>query len=662
MKKKTILLSTLLFSSILLSQQVEDSIKTKGIQEVIIIKPNTSYTKEAKPLGSIDDYLNQSTQIEMIRRGAYAWEPNLNNMSTERSLITIDGMRIFGACTDKMDPITSYVEVSNLASAKINNGQQGSCHGTTIGGSINLERTKNNFGPKNWKFNINSGFETTNNQKILGAAIQFKNNRIYNDANFMMRDAGNYKAGNHQEIAHSQYKKINLSETLGFKINNHHLIEGSFIYDKATDVGYPALPMDVSLAEAIIGSFKHQYSNNEGKLKLWETKIYYNTITHRMDDTQRPSVPIHMDMPGWSTTYGYYSKAQFEHKKHQLLVNLSGFLNNSLAEMTMYPNNPTEKLMYMQTWPDVNTINQGLFIEDNYNLNDKSSFKFTGALTYHSNKVKSEMGIESLQIFYPTMKSQKDRLLKSLSINYNQNFDKLEAGVGIAYGERAPSVSEGYGFYLFNSAEKYDYIGNPFLKNEQSWEGNAYLNWKNKNIAIKLNASYFNIRNYIVGEIIPGLIPMTIGASGVKKYTALESAYILNLGMNTEIRLNKNIKWNNQIALNKGKDNENEFLPFISPLRYRSAITFDNRKFSSEIAVAGNSAKKHFNPKYGESYTSDYALIHLNVGYHFRIDHTKINIKTGVENLLDTYYTTFSDWNKIPRPGRNFYVHLNFSF
>ena len=60
-------------------------------------------------------------------------------MASERTVITIDGMRIFGACTDKMDPVTSYVEVSNLSEATISSGQQGSCHGNTINGSIDLK-------------------------------------------------------------------------------------------------------------------------------------------------------------------------------------------------------------------------------------------------------------------------------------------------------------------------------------------------------------------------------------------------------------------------------------------------------------------------------------------------------------------------------------------
>lgn len=73
---------------------------------------------------SVDEFLSSSDNISFIKRGAYAWEPLLNNMSTERSTVTIDGMHVFGACTDKMDPITSYVESNNLATIDIKSGQE----------------------------------------------------------------------------------------------------------------------------------------------------------------------------------------------------------------------------------------------------------------------------------------------------------------------------------------------------------------------------------------------------------------------------------------------------------------------------------------------------------------------------------------------------------
>ena len=60
--------------------------------------------------------------------------------------------------------------------------------------------------------------------------------------------------------------------------------------------------------EALITSVKFNYKPNLEQIDNWETKLYFNTITHTMDDTKRPVVPIHMDMPGWSDTYGFIPK------------------------------------------------------------------------------------------------------------------------------------------------------------------------------------------------------------------------------------------------------------------------------------------------------------------------------------------------------------------
>ncbi|WP_333667225.1 TonB-dependent receptor plug domain-containing protein, partial [Flavobacterium sp.] len=203
----------LLISGSLMAQEaVKDITQPKELQEVIVIgKKAQLFEKQTKVLSSIDEYLQQSAKVDMIKRGAYAWEPIINNMTTERTLITIDGMRIFGACTDKMDPITSYVEVSNLSEATISSGQEGACFGSTIGGAIDLKRNRDQFGKQKWDFNLNSGYETNNQQKIMGMSVSYADSLFYADTDFMFRDAENYKAGKSEEILFSQFRKMNLS-------------------------------------------------------------------------------------------------------------------------------------------------------------------------------------------------------------------------------------------------------------------------------------------------------------------------------------------------------------------------------------------------------------------------------------------------------------------
>ncbi|NDP26859.1 MAG: TonB-dependent receptor [Flavobacterium sp.] len=640
-----------------------DTIVPKDLKEVIVIgKKAQLYQKQAKPLATIDEYLQQSGKIDMIRRGSYAWEPIINNMTTERTLVTIDGMRVFGACTDKMDPITSYIEISNLSEATIKSGQQGACHGATIGGSVDLVRNRSGFSDFGWNASVNAGLETNSKQKIIGSAVNYADKSFYIDTDFMFRDAENYTDGKGQEVLFSQFRKFNISTISGFAFDKNKLLEGSIIYDKATNVGYPALPMDVSLAEAIITSLKYEYVPESSKIEKWETKIYYNSITHKMDDTKRPSVPIHMDMPGWSDTSGFYSKANGVLRSHHFLVDLNSFCNRSVAEMTMYPADSTEKLMFMYTWPDVKTFYAALFLEDNIALNYHSSLKFSTSLANHYNQVASALGLESLQIFYPNMKDRKNRSLPSISSNYLYDVNGFSYSFGLAYGERAPSVSEGYGFYLYNSFDRYDYIGNPELKNENSLEGNVAAGYKTQKFSAKISSSYFHISNYIVGKPNPILSTMTIGASGVKIYTALDYATIFNTDLNLEYQFSTDFKWKGQLVYSYGKDFDDKNLPFISPLRYFSSLDYKKGKFTSEILVYGNAIQTQYSPFYGEDRTPSYAILNLNSGYSFAFEKIKCNLKAGIENILDTYYSTFSDWNNIPRKGRNFFLNVTFNY
>lgn len=643
--------------------QEADSIKTKELKEVLVVGTKAAlHEKQTKTLATLDEFLQKSTKVDLIKRGAYAWEPIINGMATERTVVTIDGMRIFGACTDKMDPVTSYVEVSNLSEATISSGQQGSCHGNTIGGSIDLKRSQRQFTNAGWEFFINSGYETNNRHKIIGSTINYADSLFYVDTDVMFRDAENYKAGNDKEIQFSQFRKLNLSATSGYRLASNKNIEASVIFDRATNVGYPALPMDVSLAEALITSVKFNYKPNLEQIDNWETKLYFNTITHTMDDTKRPVVPIHMDMPGWSDTYGFYSKVNGKYKKHQFLANLNSFYNRSVAEMTMYPSDPNENLMFMYTWPDVRTLYAGIYLEDNFEINCHSNLKFTTNLGFHNNNVASDFGLQSLQIFYPEMEASKSRFLKSFSTNYFYNKDGISYGFGMGYGERAPSVSEGYGFYLFNSFDGFDYIGNPNLKNEKSLEGNANIGFKNSKWQTKISASYFHIYDYIIGIPDASVAPMTIGANGIKVYTALDYATILSSDFTVSYQLSDFWIWKGQFVYNLGKDNENNGLPFMSPFNYMTSLGFRPGKFSSELQLKGNATQTQYNAFYGEDKTPDYAIVNANFGYKFTFEKSKMMLNMGVENMFDANYTTYTDWKNLPRMGRNIFINLMFQF
>lgn len=100
-------------------------------------------------------------------------------------------------------------------------------------------------------------------------------------------------------------------------------------------------------------------------------------------------------------------------------------------------------------------------------------------------------------------------------------------------------------------------------------------------------------------------------------------------------------------------------LPFMSPFSYSSSLSYSDKKYSADLSFLGNGIQKDFSPFYGEDKTPDFAILNVSFGSKFKWNKAKIVAKIGIENILDTYYSTYLDWNNLPQKGRNFFINLN---
>ncbi len=659
--KFTLVLLLLIAGQLFSQEKQVDTVKVNHLKEVIVINKAALKNKNSvRPLASIDEYLEKSGKITMIKRGSYAWELAINNMVSERISVTIDGMQIFGACTDKMDPITSYVDVSNLCEAHVKSGQEGTENGSAIGGGVDLKLQKSNFSNESLNGTIENGYETNGNVKIASADINHSTKKFFLNADAIYRKSENQKAGGNEVIEFSQYEKYNISTVVGLKVSENGAVIGSLIYDEANDIGYPALTMDVSLAKAIIGSVSYVHAFEDSKITNWETKLYLNSITHVMDDTKRPNVPIHMDMPGWSDTFGFFSKLKMNTGKHSFLFNLNGYHNKSLAEMTMYPADPNENSMFMLTWPDVRTTYTGIYGEDEMSLSSFEKVKVSARVGFQNEYIADNFGLNSLQIFYPTMADNQQRIITNLSAQYQYAKSNIQFVGGLGYGERAPSVTEAYGFYLFNSFDNYDYVGNPYLTNEKSIEINSAINYSKSKFSVGLNGAYFHISDYIIGNVNSTFDRMTIGADGVKVYAALDYATIFNGSIMAGYKLSNHLNLNGVLSYNLGKGADDNNLPLISPVTFQFELNYKKELFDASIGMLSAGKQRNFSATYGEDETPAYTIFNCSASYNFIMGSNSLFVKAGVENIFDTYYSTFADWKNIPRTGRNIYLSLSY--
>lgn len=645
----------------LAQEKVINPDSAKFLKEVKVRAPKWKRVEtKMKINSSVDEYLSGAENISFIKRGAFAWEPLLNNMSTERTSLTIDGMHIFGACTDKMDPVTAYVESNNISHIDIQSGQAGGMHGSTIAGNIDLIRRKTTFALKQTlNGSLQSGFEINNKQLYNLGTLAYSSKRFVADGSISFRKAGNYTDGNNNEVKHSQFTKFNSSLALAYKTSDLSSFKVDAIFDEARNVGYPALPMDLWLSRAIITSASYKQLFEHGIITGWDSRVYFNTIEHYMDDTTRPENKVHMDMPGWSTTYGLLSKLNLQKGDYSSEIQLNSYNNLSIAEMRMYPQDRSKRTMFAYSWPWVTTRFTGLSINNHYSINENSQLHFLASLGWNYNRSKY---IEFNWIFHPGAAQQKNRWLPSAHVSYNLNIDNVEFVLGTGYGQRAPSVSEGYGYYIYNSFDRYDYIGNPDLKNETSYEGNFSAALKSDKGNVKLSLNYFYIQNYIIGQILSLGSPMNYQSVGVKGYTSLPYATLFNLSASANYQLIKQVLWSGNVTYARGLQDNGRNLPFIRPLSYQTSLQLKHNRFGMQTQVSGDFLQENYSPEYGEDQTPGYFIWNASADYRFKIKKVDAVLQCGVENLLNRYYSTYADWGNIPRMGRNIYTSVKFNF
>ena len=82
--------------------------------------------------------------------------------------------------------------------------------------------------------------------------------------------------------------------------------------------------------------------------------------------------------------------------------------------------------------------------------------------------------------------------------------------------------------------------------------------------------------------------------------------------------------------------------------------------FNAEIDMAGASEQSNYGEDYGESPSDAYTIFNMNIDSSFYFGSQKLIAKAGIENIFDVFYSTYADWNGIPRKGRNVFLNLSY--
>lgn len=641
-----------------------------NIQEVLILNKqgvSSTYQQEqrASKQMATDKILDHTPGVQMIRRGNYAWEPTIRSLSAGQINVTIDGMHIFGACTDRMDPVSSYIEPTNLKNLTVNIGPTGENYGGAIGGGLDFRLTEATpSADKKMAAMLGSGFETNGNGIQTLAAMHYSSPKFAFQGNAIFRKTNAYQAADRVEIPFSQFEKWNAALSTTYQFNPQHSLSADYLIDEGKDIGYPALTMDVAFAKAHITSMTHHFHDHHRLISHVKTKLYYNTIDHAMDDTKRPpeQIAMHMDMPGKSWTTGFYNELSIHSEKHHIQGRTSGYFNRLTADMTMYPDEGSP--MYMYTIPDAQRVFAAFDLSHRWHWSEQWSLESNATWSYTHSSLYTQDGIDQLSGIISGNPDRSNFLWNIRTGTSWQPSAHWQFRAYIGHASRAASLQEYYGFYIYNRLDAYDYLGNQQLKSERSFQLDLGATYDRKWLRIETNAFRYGFSDYITGRIVPGYQEMTIGANGVKQYDNIPTAQLYGAEAAIRILFNPRLALHSANTFTIGEDHEGYALPMISPFRSLNSVHYSFWSINTQAEIEYNAAQNRISAeRYGETSTPAFTLFHVGARRDFKLKNSNIlTASLRVENIFDRYYYRHLDIMKIARPGRNFITQVTLSF
>ncbi len=615
---------------------------------------------------NMDQFLDKIDGVSTNKRGAFAWEPVIRGQSDQRMNLTIDGMQVFKACVDKMDPVTSYVESSNLSELHID--KSGSNVASSGGGVSSMNLVTRRADPEPFSMNISTAYRIPDLYRTFSVA----GNTSDRTGRHAVRFSGSYKkaddfvSGNGTQIENSQYEKLNLNVSYRHRFKSNHTFEANYITDKAYDMGYPALLMDATKALADIGQIRFNFASNERNWRIETIQLYANAIRHTMDDYSRDveNRPVmggmHMPMFGETVTAGTRMNGGGAISRHSFEWFLDGYVSQAYGDMEMNSLDPGIEDMFIYNLQDVNTWQGNAGLKHRFMISDNLLLKAEQNVALKNLDTGSERFASFFEGLYNRELDMQPELLLSASGNLLwMPFDDWSFSGALVYSERMGNHMERFGHYIYNYTDGYFYDGNPWLKTERAINIDLNTTWETDNHSVSLSLFHKQYFNYIDGILAEGT-----GNTGLdfKRYANVGDATITGGEFRSLNRLGHMLTVENRVSYLYARNQTlDEPLPLIPPLNGFSTLHLHHGKNrlmgEVEWAAAQNRIAEIASI---EDVTRSYAV--LNLTWERDWLNGSLTSILQANNLLGQYYHTHTSIGNIPEAGRSLMVSLSYAF
>jgi len=623
------------------------------------------------PARDVGEALKGIEGISSIRKGAIANDIVLRGFQKDNLNVLVDGARIYGACPNRMDPNSFHVDFAEIEEVSVLKGPFDVKNPGSLGGLIEIKTIKPREGLggsinalggsyEDIATSANATYGDKNMDFLFGYAYKYSlpfkdgdGKRITEQ--YPPSSRNRYKSGEEDNKAYS----INTYWTKwGFNLPSNQRVEIAYTRQEADDVIYPYLLMDAVYDDTDRLHVKYEVSDPFKGVKKLKAGFYWNQVKHDMTDWRRESSsgsPSGYSMKTYaeSGTSGGKMEGDFQLHSGILTVGVDYYLRNWDSDTTLMTGT-------QDSIPDVDTEDMGTYLEYTRPITENAGFTVGARFDHVRTEAHGDRSALYSQYHGTTEREETDSYVGGNAQIFYSPVKRIELSAGFGQTTRPPDAVERY-FALEKPMAMPNWVGNPGLEPSKNRELDLGIKYSGDRLLGKATFFYSRVEDFITIFNLqkPGL-------KSARSYRNVDATlYGGEISLNISLPLHLNLQGG--ISYTRGDDDTfDKPLSEIPPLKGRVAMRYETNGYFSEIEGIFTDDQHRIDPALKEEETSGWGVINFKAGMKYK----GLSIFAGVENVFDRLYfehlsyqrDPFSSGVNIPEIGRNFYLHLTWTF
>ncbi len=250
-------------------------------QKTNTVKFNPKATLQPLPAGDGADLLQSVPNMSIIRKGGSSGDPLFRGLGGSRLAINADDQFVYGGCSNRMDPPTSYIHPSTFDEVVVTKGPQTVTQGMgLISGSVHFVRKDPTFHEQPYSFNGSTTLGSSGRRDAsfeAGAGGKYGYARL----NVSHNESDDYKDGAGNRV-HSNFKRDSQMVQLGVTPTENTTIAGTYERSRGK-AAYADRMMDGSKFDRDAWNVRISQRNITPWLSEIEARYGSSEIDHVMD-------------------------------------------------------------------------------------------------------------------------------------------------------------------------------------------------------------------------------------------------------------------------------------------------------------------------------------------------------------------------------------------